>query len=57
MTPKLSLNQTFIVSVGKVPPFLTQLFLSKVISCPKALVSSKTGLQLKALQKALHFTK
>ena len=28
------------------PPFLTQLFLSKVISCSRAIVSSNTGLQL-----------
>ena len=48
MTLKFSLNKTLITSLGKVSP------LSKVISCSRAIVSSKTGLQLRKNNKFCH---
>ena len=48
MTLKFSLNKTLIASLGKVT------VLSKVISCSRAIVSSKTRLQLRKNNKFCH---
>ena len=51
MTLKFSLNKTLIAALGKVSP------LSKVISCSRAIVSSKTGLQLRKTNRFCHVHK